>query len=42
MVIRNGKIGWKHGPYRYYFRLNLKYPGWPYREYIKKRKMVAL
>ena len=41
-VIRNGKIVWKHGPYCY-FRLNLKYLGWPYKEYSKSkhRKMVA-
>ena len=36
------KDGWKDGPYCYYFCLNLKYPGWPYREYIKKRKMMVL
>ena len=35
MVIRNGKIVWKHGPYCWYFHLGLKHPGWPYREYIK-------
>ena len=33
MDIRNEKV-WKHGPYCWYFRLNLKYLGWPYREYI--------
>ena len=35
IVIRNGKIVWKHGPYCCYFHLNLKYLGWPYREFIK-------
>ena len=38
IVIRNGKIVWKHGPYCWYYRLNLKYPGWPYRAYIKTAK----
>ena len=38
IVIRNGKIVWKHGPYYWYFRLNLKYLGWPYREFIKTVK----
>ena len=36
IVIRNKKIVWKHGPYCWYFRLNLKYLGWLYREYINK------
>ena len=36
IVIRNGKINWKHEPYC--FRLNLKYLGWPYRAYIKTAK----
>ena len=27
IVIRNGKIVWKHGPYCWYFCLNLKYLG---------------
>ena len=35
IVIRNGKIVWKHGPYCWYFCLNLKYLRWPYRAYIK-------
>ena len=35
IVIRNGKIVWKRGPYCWYFRLNVKYLGWPYRSYIK-------
>ena len=35
IVIRNGKIVWNHGTYCWYFCLNLKYLGWPYREYIK-------
>ena len=38
IVIRNGKIVWKQGPYCWYFRLNLKYLGWPYRAYIKRAK----
>ena len=38
IVIRNGKIVWKHGPYCWYFCLNLKYLGWPYSAYIKKAK----
>ena len=29
MVIKNGKIVWKHRPYYWYFRFNLKYLGWP-------------
>ena len=36
IVIRNGKIVWKHGPYCGYFRL--KYLGCPYRAYIKTAK----
>ena len=36
--IRNGKIVWKFGSYCWYFRLNLKYMGWPYRAYIKTAK----
>ena len=35
IIIRNGKIVWKCGPYCWYFPLNLKYMGWSYREYIK-------
>ena len=35
LVIRNGNIVWKQGPYCWYFHLNLKYLGWPYRPYIK-------
>ena len=38
IVIRNEKIVWKHGPYCWYFCLNLKYLGWPYRAYIKTAK----
>ena len=34
----SGKIVWKHGPHCLYFHLNLKYLGWPYREYIKTAK----
>ena len=37
-VIRNRKTVWKHGPYCWYFRLNLKYLGWSYRAYIKAAK----
>ena len=32
IVTRNGKIVWKDGSYCWYFRLNLKYLEWPYRE----------
>ena len=35
IVLRNGKIVWKHRPYCWYFRLNQKYLGLPYRAYIK-------
>ena len=42
IVIRNGKIIWKHGPYCWYFFLNLKYLGWPYGEYIKTSKNSGL
>ena len=35
VVIKNGKTVWKHGPYCWYFRLNLKYLEWPCRAYIK-------
>ena len=38
IVIRNEKIVWKHGPYCWYFCLNLKYPEWPYIVYIKTVK----
>ena len=38
IVIRNGKIVWKHGPHCWYFHLNLKYLGWPYRACIKTAK----
>ena len=38
IFIRNGKIVWKHGPYCWYFCLNLKYLGLPYRELIKTAK----
>ena len=38
IVIRNGKIVWKHGPCCWYFRLNLKYLRCPYRAYIKTEK----
>ena len=37
-VIRNRKIAWKHGPYCWYFCLNLKYMWRPYGEYIKTTK----
>ena len=38
VIIRNGKIVWEHGPFCWYFRFNLKYLGWPYKEYIKTVK----
>ena len=38
IAIRNAKIVRKHGPYRWYFRLNLKCLVWPYRAYIKTAK----
>ena len=38
IVIRNRELVWKHGPYCRYFRLNLKYLGWPYKEYVKTAK----
>ena len=38
IVIRNGKIVWKHKPYRWCFPLNLKCPEWLYRLYIKTVK----
>ena len=38
IITRNGNKVWKHGPYCWYFRLNLKYLGWTYREYIKTAK----
>ena len=38
IVIRNGKIVWKLGPYCWYFPLNLTYLGWPYRAYTKTGK----
>ena len=41
ILIRNGKIVWKHGPYCWYFRLNLKYLGWSYRAYIKTAKIAT-
>ena len=41
IVIRNGKIVWKHGRYCKYFRLNLKFLVWSYRECIKTAKMAA-
>ena len=41
IVIRNWKIVWKHGLYCLYFCWNLKYFGWPYREYIKTAKNAS-
>ena len=38
IVIRNGKIVWKHGPYCWYFRLNLRYLRCSYTAYIKTAK----
>ena len=41
ILIRNWEIVWKHGPYCWHFRLNLKYLEWPYGEYIKTAKNGA-
>ena len=41
IVIRNGKIVWKHGPYCWYFPLNLKYLGDRTDNTSKQRKLVA-
>ena len=38
IVIKNGKIVWKHRPYCWYFRFNFKYLVWLYRAYIKTAK----
>ena len=38
IVIKNGKIVWKHGSHCLYFCLNLKYLGWMYKAYIKIAK----
>ena len=38
IVIRNGKIVWRLRPNCWYFHLNLKYLGEPYRVYIKTAK----
>ena len=38
IVIRNRKIIWKHWPYCWYSRLNLKYLRWPCRTYIETAK----
>ena len=38
IVIRNGRVVWKHGQYCWYFCSNVKYLGWPYRLYIKIAK----
>ena len=38
IVVRNGKIVWKHRPYCWYLCLNLKCLRWPYRTYIKIAK----
>ena len=42
IVIRNRKIVWKHGSYCWHFCLKLKYPRWPYSEYIKTAKNGGL
>ena len=39
IIIRNGRIVWKHGPYFWYVCLKLKYLWWPYRAYIKTAKI---
>ena len=41
IVIRNGKIIWKYEPHCWYFHLNLKYLGCPYRAYIRTAKNGA-
>ena len=41
IIIRNRKIVGKHGSYCWYFCLNLKFLGWPYRKYIKTVKVSA-
>ena len=38
LLRKNGKLAWNHRPYCWYFCLNLKNLGWPYREYIKAVK----
>ena len=38
MINLRSTIVWKHGLYCWYFCLNLKFLGWPYREYIKAVK----
>ena len=38
IVIRNGKMVWKHGLYCWYFHLNLRYLGWLHGAYIKTAK----
>ena len=38
IVIRDGKIARKHGPYFWCFFLDFKYLGWSYRENIKTAK----
>ena len=42
IVIRKGKIVWKHRPYCWYFSLNLKYLGRPYWEHLKTAKNGGL
>ena len=38
IVIRNGKIVWKYWLHCWHIRLDMKYLGWFYREYIKTAK----
>ena len=42
IVIRDGNIDLKHGPYCWYFWLNVKCRGWPYRAYIKNSEKCQL
>ena len=44
IVIRNGKIVWKHGPYLADSDINLKFRGWPERLCINlsKRKLILM
>ena len=40
IIIRNGKIVWKNGPYCWYFCSNLKYLGRQHKEHLKTAKMI--
>ena len=41
IVVRNGKIVWKHGPYLRYFCLELKYLGGRTGNVSKQQKMMT-